>query len=149
MTQRLNLRILLQVSAVAIFFSIFPLVLERLIAQPDSWRIALWVYGTFHVIDVLTFIIGRPPTTNTDSPRIRSERIRRDQACYLQGWRLQPYCTPPTVKHGPARLCQATHGMGSATDRWRSETGQHYLNWFFTRGTNYRRSIQPAKSSWH
>lgn len=61
LTQRLNLRMLLQVSAVVIFFSIFPLILERLVAQPDSWRIALWVYGIFHVVDVLTFIIGRPP----------------------------------------------------------------------------------------
>ena len=59
--QRLNLRILLQVSAVAIFFSLFPLLLERVVPQPTSWRWALWVYGLYHVVDVSSFILGSPP----------------------------------------------------------------------------------------
>ena len=57
---RLNLRILLQVSAVAIFFSLFPLIFERVVPQPSSWRWALWVYGLYHVVDVSSFIFWGP-----------------------------------------------------------------------------------------
>ncbi len=61
MIQRFNLRVLLQVSALTIFFSIFPLILERVVAQPASWRWALWVYGLVHLTDVSSFILRRPP----------------------------------------------------------------------------------------
>jgi hypothetical protein len=60
-TQRFNLRVLLQVSALTIFFSIFPLILERAIEQPVSWRIALWAYGLVHLADIISFIAIRPP----------------------------------------------------------------------------------------
>jgi hypothetical protein len=58
--QRFNLRVLLQVSALAIFFSIFPLILERVIPQPASWRWALWVYGIVHLVDVASFMLRSP-----------------------------------------------------------------------------------------
>jgi hypothetical protein len=57
--QRFNLRILLQVSALAIFFSLFPLILERVASPP--WRWALSIYGAVHLADVSSFILRRPP----------------------------------------------------------------------------------------
>jgi Na+/H+ antiporter NhaA len=51
-----NLRILLQVSGIAIFFSLFPLILQRGIATPSFWNIALAVYGIAHLVDVSTFL---------------------------------------------------------------------------------------------
>jgi len=62
-SQRFNLRVLLQVSALSIFFSIFPLILERVIPQPESWRWALLVYGLVHCADVASFILQSPPGT--------------------------------------------------------------------------------------
>lgn len=61
--QRFNLRVLLQVSALTIFFCVFPLILERAVEQPASWRIALWCYGLVHLADVASFIARRPPET--------------------------------------------------------------------------------------
>ena len=61
--QRFNLRVLLQVSALAIFFSLFPLILERLVEPPASWRWALSVYGLVHLIDVSSFMWRTPPET--------------------------------------------------------------------------------------
>lgn len=58
--QRFNLRILLQVSALAIFFSIFPLIFERVVAPPSSWRWALWLYGFVHLADVSSFLFRSP-----------------------------------------------------------------------------------------
>jgi hypothetical protein len=60
-SRRFNLRVLLQVSALVVFFSILPLILERAIAQPASWRVALWAYGLVHLADVSSFILRRPP----------------------------------------------------------------------------------------
>jgi hypothetical protein len=59
--QRFDLRVLLQVSALTIIFSIFPLIVERAVAQPTSWRLSLWAYGLVHLLDVSTFILRRPP----------------------------------------------------------------------------------------
>ena len=61
-SRRFNLRVLLQVSALVVFFSILPLVLERVIEQPASWRIALWAYGLVHLADVSSFMLRRPAT---------------------------------------------------------------------------------------
>lgn len=60
-SRRFNLRVLLQVSALVVFFSILPLILERAIEQPASWRVALWAYGLVHLADVSSFILRRPP----------------------------------------------------------------------------------------
>ncbi len=58
--QRHNLRVLLQVSALTIFFSIFPLILQRVLDSPSSWKWALGVYAAVHTIDVSSFIRALP-----------------------------------------------------------------------------------------
>jgi hypothetical protein len=65
--QRHNLRVLLQVSALTIFFSIFPLIFQRVVDGPNSWNWALGVYAVVHTIDVSTFIRSldkKLPTAN-------------------------------------------------------------------------------------
>ena len=57
--ERRNLRILLEVSAVAILFSLFPLVLDRAIETPLFWNLALGVYSLVHAVDVSTFLFHR------------------------------------------------------------------------------------------
>ena len=69
--QRHNLRILLQVSALTIFFALFPLIFQRAMAGPASWKWALGVYGVVHTIDVSSFIRRLPrdlPTVNRVLP---------------------------------------------------------------------------------
>jgi len=61
MNRRFNLRIMLQVSAIAIFFSLFPLIFERMIEPPGSWRAAVALYGVVHLLDVSTFALRIPP----------------------------------------------------------------------------------------
>jgi len=67
---RRNLRILLQVSALAIFFSLFPLVLNRAIDTPAFWNIALGVYGAVHAVDVSTFLFRAVPGESQIPPTI-------------------------------------------------------------------------------
>ena len=50
-SERLNLRILLQVSAFAILFSIVPLILNRAMDSDTAWRLAMLIYGLIHVAD--------------------------------------------------------------------------------------------------
>jgi hypothetical protein len=69
--RRFNLRILLQVSAIAIFFSLFPLIFERVVEPPTSWRWACFAYGTVHLIDVGTFAL-RLPIDAEFPPRLTS-----------------------------------------------------------------------------
>jgi len=64
-----NLRILLQVSAVAILFSIFPLVLQRALDAPSFWNIALSVYSLVPAADVSTFLF-RPVVGESQLPPI-------------------------------------------------------------------------------
>ena len=69
--QRHNLRVLLQVSALVIFFSIFPLVFQRVVVSPYSWKWVLGIYAVVHLIDVSTFIRKLPkelPTANRILP---------------------------------------------------------------------------------
>ena len=69
--QRHNLRILLQVSALTIFFALFPLIFQRVVDNPSSWKWALGVYGLVHTIDVSSFIRRLPkdlPTANRVLP---------------------------------------------------------------------------------
>jgi len=58
--QRHSLRVLLQVSAVTLFFAIFPLILARAVEGPTAWNWALAIYGIVHVIDATSFIRGMP-----------------------------------------------------------------------------------------
>lgn len=71
--QRHNLRVLLQVSALAIFFSLFPLVFSRAVDGPQVWNWALGVYAAIHIIDVSTFIRKLPanlPTSARITPHL-------------------------------------------------------------------------------
>ena len=65
-----HLRILLQVSALAIIFSLFPLILRRGIDVPAFWSIALSVYGIAHVADVSTFLFRPVPGESQIPPTI-------------------------------------------------------------------------------
>ena len=64
-----NLRILLQVSGIAILFSLFPLILQRGIDSPAFWNLALAVYGFVHMVDVSTFLF-RPVPGESQIPPI-------------------------------------------------------------------------------
>jgi len=55
--QRRNLRILLQVSAHAILFSLFPLILQRAVDTPAFWNLALAVHGVAHTVGVSSFLL--------------------------------------------------------------------------------------------
>ena len=63
--QRHNLRVLLQVSALTIFFALFPLILQRAFNGESFWNWALGVYAVVHLVDVTSFL-GRLPK---DMPR--------------------------------------------------------------------------------
>jgi len=65
-----NLRILLQVSAIAILFSLFPLILQRAISTPAIWNLALFVYGFAHAVDVSTFLFRPVPGESQIPPAI-------------------------------------------------------------------------------
>ena len=65
-----NLRILLQVSGIAILFSLFPLILQRAIDTPVFWNIALSVYGFAHAVDVSTFLFRPVPGESQIPPAI-------------------------------------------------------------------------------
>jgi len=53
--ERLNFRILLQVSSLALFFSLFPLVLFPAFGTDLGWQIAMLVYGVSHLVDTAYF----------------------------------------------------------------------------------------------
>jgi len=55
-SQQRNLRILLQVSAHAILFSLFPLILQRAVETPAIWNPALAVQGAVHAVAVSWFL---------------------------------------------------------------------------------------------
>jgi hypothetical protein len=57
---RLNFRILLQVSAVTAFFAIIPFPMHVLFEADAAWRASLLIYGIFHVFDVGSFILKLP-----------------------------------------------------------------------------------------
>ena len=65
-----NLRILLQVSALAILFSLFPLILQRAISTPALWNLALLVYGVAHAVDASTFLFRPVPGESQIPPAI-------------------------------------------------------------------------------
>jgi hypothetical protein len=59
-SDRVALRILVQVSFVTMIFSLLPFVLGVSLASEVVWFYGLWVYGVVHLIDVSTFIFRRP-----------------------------------------------------------------------------------------
>lgn len=62
-TDRLNLRLLVQVSFVVLFFSLFPFLLGIVFPPERVWLYGLWVYGVLHLIDVSSFLVGMTPET--------------------------------------------------------------------------------------
>ena len=57
---RFNFRLLIQVAAVTTFFSILPLILLNVFDEQIAWKYGLILYGTFHILDVTTFVIKVP-----------------------------------------------------------------------------------------
>ncbi len=55
--ERLNLRILLQVSAEALFFSLMPLIAHRAFDSDTAWRLSMLLYGSVHVLDAGYFVV--------------------------------------------------------------------------------------------
>lgn len=64
--ERLNFRILLQVSALALLFSILPLILHRAFEPSLAWRISMMLYGVLHIADA-GFFIWKTRSTDTKS----------------------------------------------------------------------------------
>ena len=64
-TDRLNLRSLVQVSFVVLFFSLFPFLLGISLSDEQVWLYGLWLYGVLHFVDVLSFLIKQTPETPT------------------------------------------------------------------------------------
>jgi len=62
-TDRLNLRLLVQVSFVVLFFSLLPLILAIPLEVEDSWFYGLWLYGIYHIVDVSSFLLGMTKAT--------------------------------------------------------------------------------------
>jgi hypothetical protein len=58
--RRRKLRILLQLSALALFFSVLPLLTYRLAENPGFWRWALGCYGVAHLADLSSFLFWQP-----------------------------------------------------------------------------------------
>ena len=56
--ERLNLRILLQVSAFALLFSLIPLILHRALEPAVAWRISMLLYGFVHLVDAGFFAVS-------------------------------------------------------------------------------------------
>jgi hypothetical protein len=58
MTDRVNLRILVQVSFVLLFFCLLPYVLAVSLGPDDVWFYGLAAYGIIHVVDVGSFLLN-------------------------------------------------------------------------------------------
>ena len=58
---RLNFRILIQVTAVTTLFSLFPFGALAIFEPPLAWKVSLLVYGAFHLVDVSSFAFNFPP----------------------------------------------------------------------------------------
>jgi len=64
-TDRLNLRLLIQVAFVTIFFSLLPSILSVSLEIDAVWRYGLWAYGGVHLLDVTSFLLGTTRGTPT------------------------------------------------------------------------------------
>ena len=58
--ERYNFRLLLQVSAIAMFFALIPMILVHVLEESLAWRAALLIYGVVHLVDIGSFIIKFP-----------------------------------------------------------------------------------------
>jgi hypothetical protein len=63
--RRRDLRVLLQLSALALLFSLGPLAAYRLVDQASFWKWALGFYGLAHLLDVSTFLFRQPERART------------------------------------------------------------------------------------
>lgn len=62
-TDRLNLRLLIQISIYVIFFSLLPALLAIPFNTHLIWMSALWAYGLVHLADVTFFLINMTKET--------------------------------------------------------------------------------------
>lgn len=53
--EKLNLLVLLQVSAIALFFSFVPFILSRAFDSDITWQISILMYGVIHLLDIVSF----------------------------------------------------------------------------------------------
>jgi hypothetical protein len=58
--ERYKFRLLLQVSAVAMFSALLPMILVQILDEPTAWRVALLIYGVVHLMDIGSFVIKLP-----------------------------------------------------------------------------------------
>lgn len=71
--RRYNLRVLLQISALAVFFALLALFLERATEGSGFWNWALGAYGIAHLLDAGSFIRRQPadlPMVNRMGPYV-------------------------------------------------------------------------------
>ena len=64
-TDRLNLRLLVQVSFVTLFFALLPFLLAVSLEAEAVWLYGLWLYGVLHLVDVSTFLFRMTNETPT------------------------------------------------------------------------------------
>lgn len=57
-TDRLNLRLLVQVAIFTILMSLLPSVLNVSLSESNVWKYGLWAYGLIHLVDVSSFLFG-------------------------------------------------------------------------------------------
>ena len=57
---QLNLRMLFQVAAVTIIFSIFPFGALVILDPHAAWRVSIFAYGLVHLLDVASFLRSYP-----------------------------------------------------------------------------------------
>ncbi len=62
-TDRLNLRLLVQVAIFTILMSLLPSVLSVSLSDTDVWEYGLWAYGLIHFVDVSSFLFGMTKET--------------------------------------------------------------------------------------
>jgi hypothetical protein len=60
-----NFRMLLQVAALTIFFSMFPFLTLVFLDPPVAWKLSVLTYGFVHLVDVSSFIRNHPGTKKT------------------------------------------------------------------------------------
>ena len=60
---RFNLRMLLQVGALTVFFSIFPFGALALLDPSQAWKVSIVLYGVVHLVDVSSFAVRMPAGT--------------------------------------------------------------------------------------
>ena len=59
-SERFNFRILLQLAAIVVLFSILPFGTNLVFDEHFAWKYALLTYGIFHIVDLTTFVIKFP-----------------------------------------------------------------------------------------